>query len=85
MLSHVQQYFWIYGLSILEAQSDRYADIKPILPKIASEHNGAIGEIKLNENGDLESSDYSIYEIDNAEWVVIGSYFRNGTIIFNDQ
>ena len=58
---------------------------KPILPKIASEHNGAIGEIKLNENGDLESSDYSIYEIDNAEWVVIGSYFRNGTIIFNDQ
>ena len=76
---------WIYGLSILEAKSDRYADIKPILPKIASEHNGAIGEIKLNENGDLESSDYSIYEIDNAEWVVIGNYFRNGTIIFNDQ
>ena len=76
---------WIYGLAILNAQSDRSADIKPILPQIASKHEGAIGAIQLNENGDLESSDYSLYEIIGEDWIVIGNYFRNGTIIFNNQ
>ncbi|MDI1495294.1 MAG: ABC-type branched-chain amino acid transport system, periplasmic component [Cenarchaeum symbiont of Oopsacas minuta] len=76
---------WIYGLAILEAESDRSVDIKPILMKVASKYEGAIGSIELNENGDLESSDYSISAIVDGDWVTVGNYFRDGTISFNTQ
>ncbi|MDI1495297.1 MAG: ABC-type branched-chain amino acid transport system, periplasmic component [Cenarchaeum symbiont of Oopsacas minuta] len=72
---------WIYGMSILQTQSDRTADIKPILEQVVSEYNGTMGKIVLNKYGDLKSADYTISTLVDKNWIDIGVYKTNGTLI----
>ncbi|MDI1495296.1 MAG: ABC-type branched-chain amino acid transport system, periplasmic component [Cenarchaeum symbiont of Oopsacas minuta] len=72
---------WLYGMSIIESDSDRSADVLPIIHNVASKYSGAIGPIILNENGDLVSSDYSIHTVSDGEWIYTGTYQKDGTIV----
>ena len=74
---------WLYGLAILESGSDRSSDVIPIMPKIASEYSGAIGPTILNEHGDLTSSDYTLHTVSDGNWIYVGTYNRDGTIILD--
>ena len=73
---------WIYGTAILQAQSDRASDIKPILEQVVSEYTGALGTINLNEYGDVESADYVISTIIDANWVDVGVYRMDGNLVW---
>ncbi len=65
---------WIVGLSIEEAGSAEVDDVAAVLPGIASEYVGAMGDIELNAAGDLAQADYTIWGVVDGEWAVVGSY-----------
>jgi len=65
---------WILGLAIDKSQSSDVDIITPIISDIAAEYNGAVGNAKLNEAGDLDSSDYDIWQVSNDSWNVVGYY-----------
>ena len=67
---------WILGLAMIEANSDNAGDLTPIIRDIASNYNGAIGNTKLNESGDLDRSNYDIWGIRNNQWVIVGQYIQ---------
>ena len=72
---------WLIGLSILEAQSNDVDAIKDVLPTVAAEYNGAVGSTKLNDAGDLDQSDYELWEIRDGEWVILGQYITSDDLI----
>ena len=45
-----------------------------VLPGIASEYVGAMGDIELNAAGDLAQADYTIWGVVDGDWAVVGSY-----------
>lgn len=65
---------WILGLAILEANSSDVDSLTPIISDIASNYNGAVGNAKLNEAGDLDTSNYDVWMIQNGEWNIVGLY-----------
>jgi len=65
---------WLVGLAMMETQSSEVADIKRVLPAIAGEYSGAIGDTTLNAAGDLARTDYEIWGIRDAQWVRLGEY-----------
>ena len=65
---------WIVGLSIEDAGSAEVDDVAAVLPGIASEYVGAMGDIELNAAGDLAQADYTIWGVVDGEWAVVGSY-----------
>lgn len=65
---------WILGLTMFDANSNDVNDLKPIISDIASNYNGALGNTKLNEAGDLDTSNYDIWGIRDNQWVVLGEY-----------
>ncbi len=72
---------WVVGLSILESQSSDISDIKNILPSVADNYSGAIGNTKLNDAGDLANADYEVWGIRDGAWVLLGQYdYADGTI-----
>ena len=73
---------WIYGTAMLQAQSDRASDIKPILEQVVSEYDGALGNILLNEYGDIKSADYTISTIMGSDWIDTGVYTQDDSIIW---
>ena len=68
---------WIIGLAMLETQSTDVSTIKAVFPEIAENYNGAIGNTKLNEAGDLAQADYEVWGIRGAEWVLLGKYTQS--------
>lgn len=66
---------WLAGLSILKANSADPADIVEVLPDVAADYTGALSSTQLNENGDLATADYEIYEIDGLNWTVDDTYY----------
>ena len=67
---------------MLQAQSDRASDIKPILEQVVSEYDGALGNILLNEYGDIKSADYTISTIMGSDWIDTGVYTQDDSIIW---
>lgn len=65
---------WILGLAIEEANSSDVGNITPIIADVASKYNGAVGNAQLNDAGDLDKSNYDIWEIVNEEWLITGTY-----------
>lgn len=65
---------WILGLAMMDADSNNVGDLKPIISDIASNYNGAVGNAKLNEAGDLDTSNYDIWGIRDNQWIVLGEY-----------
>ena len=75
---------WLVGLSMLETQSADVSDIKSVLPEIADNYNGAIGNTKLNEAGDLAQANYEVWGIRDGQWVRLGQYnYADDSIVFD--
>ena len=67
---------------MLQAQSDRASDIKPILEQVVSEYDGALGRILLNEYGDIKSADYAISTIMGSDWIDTGVYTKDDSLVW---
>ena len=65
---------WIAGLAMLKAESSNAIDVKSLIIPASKEHTGALGQIKLNAAGDLVAGDYTIWKIDDEQWLDIGKY-----------
>ena len=65
---------WIIGLSIEEAGSADVDAVAAVLPAVASDYVGAMGDIELNAAGDLAQADYTIWGVVDGEWDEVGSY-----------
>ena len=65
---------WIIGLSIERAGSADVDAVKAVLPAVASEYVGAMGDIELNDAGDLAQADYTVWGVVDGEWDTVGSY-----------
>ena len=72
---------WIFGLAILETQSDAVNIVKAKIPEIAENHIGVIGSTKLNDAGDLATANYDIVGIKNDQWYLAGIYNATSGII----
>lgn len=68
---------WLAGLSILEADNTNVADLKQALPGVAADYDGAIGNTRLNDAGDLATADYEIWTIRDGKWVVSDRYLTD--------
>ena len=65
---------YAYGLSILEADSTRTDDVLRVLPGVLEGYSGAIGQIMLNDAGDMAEASYNIYDVEEPVWTLIASY-----------
>ena len=65
---------WVLGLTIEATGSTDTDTIMAALPDIAKRHVGAIGNIILNDVGDLAASDYELWSVIDGEWEVVGRY-----------
>ena len=65
---------WLAGLSILHAGTIDAGEIRSVLGGVAAGYRGAIGDITLNEAGDLASADYAVWRVAGDGWVEIGRY-----------
>ena len=65
---------WIVGLSIEEAGSADVDAVAGVLPDVAADYVGAMGNIELNAAGDLAQADYTIWGVVDGEWDEVGSY-----------
>ncbi len=69
---------WIAGLAIDGVITpDGTIDIGSItdsIGTIASDYSGALGDIELNDNGDLSETSYAVHGIENRMWAQIGTY-----------
>ena len=65
---------WALGLSIQEAESTASNDIIDAMPIVLESYRGGLGEIVLNEAGDIGGGLYEIYKRDGSEWVLIATY-----------
>lgn len=74
LVYHAYDAAWLVGLSILQSGSTDAATIKSVFPEIASQYVGAIGSTTLNEAGDLDKADYTVWSIVDGEWTAIGRY-----------
>lgn len=65
---------WIVGQSILKTDSTDPEMIHDVFEEVASEYMGALGDVELNEAGDLKSANYDVWKIVDNEWKVTGYY-----------
>jgi len=72
---------WIFGLAMLETQSDDVDIVKAKIPEIAENYIGVIGSTKLNDAGDLATANYDIVGIKNDQWYLAGTYNATSGII----
>jgi branched-chain amino acid transport system substrate-binding protein len=73
---------WIIGQSILEVNSTDPKLIHDVIEEVASSYVGTLGDIKLNDAGDLNAANYDIWEIVDDTWKVTGYYdYLSGEII----
>ena len=61
---------WVLGLALQQSGTTDSADVLGALPQAAFEHAGAIGKIRLNQAGDLATSDYGIWRVVEGIWKV---------------
>lgn len=72
---------WVLGKTIESADSLEYDAVISALPTVADEHVGAIGDIKLNEYGDLAISDYELWYVHDGTWEIYGRYLASDNSI----
>jgi len=70
---------WVVALALAVINEYDAMKVKEILPEVADSYYGAIGNIVLNENGDLAMADYSLWRPvktdDTVEWKEVGVYY----------
>lgn len=65
---------WIIGLALLQTQSTDAFAVRDAIPGIAEDHEGVIGSTRLNRAGDLDNSNYELWNVRDAQWVLVGKY-----------
>ena len=65
---------WVVGKAMLQAQSASASDIEPIFIDVANSHSGALGNIRLNEAGDLDVAHYEIWTVSGGGWIPTAKY-----------
>ncbi len=66
---------WILGLSMEKIQSTDVTLLIATIPKVAAEHRGALGSVRLNSAGDLAQTNYDIWNISDGQWKFAGVYY----------
>ena len=64
---------WVLGLTIEKFGTDVDA-VKANFAAVGADHTGAIGNVILNEAGDLASADYILWELLGDEWDITSRY-----------
>ena len=64
---------WLAGLAMEAASSTDTAAVKANIIPVAENHVGAVGSTKLNAAGDLNSTAYNIWTIDDGQWIIVGN------------
>lgn len=75
---------WVLGLAIESAGVDP-GQVKAAIPRVADSYVGALGDIKLNEAGDLAGADYEVMSIRDGAWTMIGTYAEGGSVMIDSQ
>ncbi len=67
---------WVLGLAIENAGGSgaTFADVKAQIRPTAADYVGSLGDIALNEFGDLEGSSYSVWGMEDSLWQHLGTY-----------
>lgn len=65
---------WTLGLAIEAAGDGDFEEIKRQIPLTVSDHEGALGNIRLNTAGDSVETNYAVWGIRSAGWERIGTY-----------
>ena len=65
---------WVIGKAIMQAGTASASAVKPIFIDVANGHTGALGDIQLNEAGDLAVADYEVWTVQGGEWFRTDSY-----------
>ena len=76
---------WLLGLTIQQNQSLDSDILKQNIADVAEKHEGGIGYIILNDNGDLDRADYELWSVsDDGQWELSGRYdASSNSLIFN--
>lgn len=73
---------WIMGLSILEAGSANATAVAAVLPRVANDYAGAMGDVRLDTAGDLAAADYDLWAAQDGDWVRVSKYaHRAGEVV----
>ena len=78
---------WALGLAVLAAggPDSSFGDVVgQIRPSVEANVGGALGAVKLDENGDLASANYAVYGIERDDedgWERLGTYHRDGRLV----
>lgn len=77
---------WALGLSMYVSDSTDPELVAAALPGVLEERNGVFGEIVLNDAGDLDTSTFEIWQLEDNEWTHAGSYGSEvDSIVWNDK
>ena len=76
---------WALGLSLYAADSTDPERIAAALPGVLEERQGVFGRIVLNEAGDLDTSTYEIWRLEDNKWIHTGTYgSESDRIVWNE-
>lgn len=77
---------WALGLSLHASDSTDPELVAAALPGVLEERSGIFGKIVLNEAGDLDTSTFEIWQLEDDEWIHAGSYGSElDSIMWNDN
>ncbi len=67
---------WAIGLAMEQAGiSSSVDDIASNIPDVVQRNNGALGNVSLDEFGDLSDASYAVYGINDEGWYLAGTYY----------
>ena len=71
---------WAIGLAIETSGGASYSyDGVDLVAAINNNDDGALGDVTLDEYGDLDAADFGVYGIEDSTWVRIGTYHPDNT------
>lgn len=77
---------WLLGKSIMQAGDRTDIDtIKEVLPGVASQHNGALGSVPLNDAGDTTHANYRVYKSTGDGWSATSVYLGRLDVLATDS
>lgn len=65
---------WLVGLSMLQTGATDASSIKAVFHEVAANHDGALGDIILNEAGDVDTADQTLWIVTPDGWAEAGHY-----------
>ena len=73
---------WAIGLAIESAGGSGYTyDDVDLVTAINNNDDGTLGDVTLDEYGDLDTADFGVYGIEDGAWVRIATYYADGSLI----